>query len=133
MIFTNPKVLQPFILRMNVRRASLLTDRSAQYRQAELDKQVREEERTWNRKQLRRLRYLTSKIKTPPGEALEQLQAFGQGVGFLFDCFEGLIDEVRTRGYLPPNLAEIALQICGCTQEPASIRGQCPGVRDPDQ
>ncbi len=103
-------------------RASLLSDRCAEYRQAELQKQVRDEERTWNRKQRRRLRYLMAKIKSVPGETLGQLKAFGLGVGFLFDSFEGLIAEVRTWGYLPPNLAEIALQLCGCTLEPASIR-----------
>ena len=100
----------------------MLSDRCAEYRQAELQKQVREEERTWNRKQQRRLRYLMSKIKTSPGETVGQLKEFGRGVGFLFDSFEGLIDEVRTWGHLPPNLAEIALQLCGCTPEPASIR-----------
>ncbi len=103
-------------------RASLLSDRCAEYRQAELQKQVREEERTWNRKQQRRLRYLMAKIKTSPGETVGQLKKFGRGVGFLFDSFEGLIDEVRTWGHLPPNLAEIALRVCGCTSEPASIR-----------
>ena len=103
-------------------RASLLSDRCAQYRQAELQKQVRAEERTWNRKQQRRLRYLTSKIKTSPGETVGELNEFGRGVGFLFDSFEALIDAVRNWGYLPPNLAEIALQLGGCTLEPESIR-----------
>ena len=103
-------------------RASLLSDRCAEYRQAVLQKQVRDEERTWNRKQQRRLRYLMAKIKTSPGETLGQLKTFGLGVGFLFDSFEALIDAVRNWGYLPPNLAEIALQLGGCTLEPESIR-----------
>ncbi len=63
-----------------------------------------------------------AKIKTSPGETVGQLKKFGRGVGFLFDSFEGLIAEVRTWGYLPPHLAEIALRVCGCASEPASIR-----------
>ena len=102
-------------------RASLLADRTDQYRQAELDKQVRQEEFRFNRKQRRRVRYLGVKLKTRPGEAVEQLQAFGQGVGFLSDAFNGLIDEVRTWGHLPPHVAVLGLQVCGCTPEPASV------------
>jgi hypothetical protein len=102
-------------------RASLLADQVAAFRQAELEIQAKQEEHKWTRRQRRRRRYLGIKIKTRPAEAVEQLQDFGEGVEFLVDAFAGLIDEVRTHGFLPPHQAMLAMQVCGCTLEPASI------------
>ena len=102
-------------------RSSLLADQVAEFRQAELEKQAREEEHQWTRRQRRRRRYLGIKIKTRPAEALDQLLDFGEGVAFLVDGFAGLVDEVRTWGHLGPHEAERDLQVCGCTPEPASV------------
>ena len=119
--YYKPQSLIAIHLTNECARSSLLADRTEQYRQAELEKDARQQEHGWNRRQRRRVRYLGVKLKTRPDEAVEQLQGFGQGVGFLCDAFEGLIDEVRTWGYLPPDVALLGLQVCGSTQEPASI------------
>jgi hypothetical protein len=102
-------------------RASLLNDRVDQFREAELAKQIRTAEGAFNRRQIRRVRYLQGKLDTRPAEAVEQLLESGQGVDFLGDCFEGLADAVRTHGFLAQDLALEALHDCGCTEEPASI------------
>ena len=102
-------------------RSSLLADQVSEFRQAHLELQARQEGSRWHRRQRRRLRYVGSKLKTRPAEALEQLQGFGEGVDFLEDAFAGLVADVRTYGYLPPHPTLMGLQVCGSTQEPASI------------
>jgi len=102
-------------------RSSLLADQVVEFHQAELEEQARREQKTWLRRERRRVRYLGGKLNTRPAEALAQLQGFGEGVGFLVKVFEGLIGEVRTGGYLTPEDTRLCVQVCGSTQEPASI------------
>ena len=103
-------------------RATLLADRCDRSQQAELEKQAKAEERAWNRKQIRRSRYLATKIIRLPAETVEQLLKFGQGVGFIFDCVEGMVKEVRSWGYLPPHVVAAGIPVCGCKPELASVR-----------
>jgi phosphoglycolate phosphatase-like HAD superfamily hydrolase len=102
-------------------RASLLSDQVAEFRQAQLEEQARREERRWQRQQRRKARYLTTKLKTRPDEAVEQLQSFGEGIVVLTDSFQRLIDEVHELGFLTPQVVTRGLEVCGCTEEPASI------------
>jgi len=102
-------------------RSSFLADQVAEFHQAELEKQAREEQYKWTRRQRRRARYLGINIKTRPTEAVEQLLGFGEGVEFLVDAFLHLVHAVRTVGYLTPPVAARGLEVCGCTQEPAAI------------
>jgi hypothetical protein len=104
-------------------RSVLLADQVAGFRQAVLEKQARDQEYKWTRSQRRRARYLQTKLKTRPAEAVEQLQAFGSGLVVLIDAFQRLIDEVNELGFLTPPVVTRGLQVCGCTEEPAAIAG----------
>jgi hypothetical protein len=104
-------------------RSVLLADQVAGFRQAVLEKQARDQEYKWTRSQRRRARYLQTKLKTRPAEAVEQLQAFGSGLVVLIDAFQRLIDEVNELGFLTPPVVTRGLEVCGCTEEPAAIAG----------
>ncbi len=116
-----PKSLIVSHLVNELARSSLLSDQVAWYRQAELEKQARDEQYQWARKRRRRMRYLGVKIRTRPAEAVEQLQGFGEGADFLVDAFAGLINHIRIYGYFPPHETVMGLQVCGSTAEPAAI------------
>ena len=103
-------------------RASLLADRTENCRQAELENQGAEQERRWNRKRRRNVRYLGGKLNKSPEETRKQLEGFGCGLGFLEDCLRGAIVEIQDRGFLSPNVVDATVKLCGALPGPESIR-----------
>ena len=120
--FYHPQSPAAFHLTNECARATLLADRADRCQQAELDKQAREVQRTWRRKQRRRMRYLAGKLRDLPETTREQLKTFGEGVGLLIQGFEILILELQTHHYLKPEVLEVALMSSGIALGPESIR-----------
>jgi hypothetical protein len=100
-------------------RATLLADRIDDYTNAQISKQLREDKEKWRRKQKRRARYLAGQLQKPPSprEILEEMKAFGAGVGFLIGSFEALIRELRDRGQLCPKGVKSARLMLGIPEE----------------
>ena len=70
----------------------------------------------------RRVGYLGTKLNRCPEEARTQLEEFGCGLGFLEDCLGGAIVEIQDRGFLPPNVVDCTVKLCGALPGPESIR-----------
>jgi len=100
----------------------LLADRCDRYQQAVLEKQTAEEARLWRRKQTRKRRYLSAKLDWCPEEAAEQLRGFGEGLRFLIESIEKLITEVKSQGFLTPDVVDRGFELFGITPGAASIR-----------
>ena len=68
-------------------RATLLADRSADYRQSQLDLQVENETQDWHHKRKRKVDRLAKEVNGRPEYAVARLMTFGAGVSWLARCF----------------------------------------------
>jgi hypothetical protein len=102
--------------------ASLLADRCHEYRRSELAKQTALARKTWMRAREDEVGSFVGKLTSDPAAAVSGLEKSGCGVRWLIICFNELIDEVETQGYLSAESIEFCVRLFGWTPTPANIR-----------
>ena len=96
-------------------RPTLLADRSEKYRQAEIERQANSEQQQWHQQQHRKANRLAKELNGSAETTVEKLQKFSAGVRWMRACFQEMIGDIQTKGYLDPPDVELAIRLFGVT------------------
>ena len=103
-------------------RATLKMDRCASYEQSTIEEQTQAESEKWRTGQKRKANRLAKDVRTQPRSTVEKLQSFGEGTRLMIRCFEELIEDVQSQGYLPQDDLELVLCLFGITPTRENMR-----------
>ena len=121
--YYQPQSPATFHLANECSHVSIIVYRCNDYRQAEIDQQRAAARKDWVRQSEEKVGRLAKQVDTNPAAAVAALGTFGFGVHWLGSCFQELIQEVQTQGYLSEDSLQWAVRCYGVTPTPQQVRG----------
>jgi hypothetical protein len=103
-------------------RATLTADRCDNYRQARIEEQTTGARRDWEERRERKVNRLARQVNDRPESAVKQLLTFGHGIRWMIVCFEEMLGEVQSQGFLAPDSLALGIKLLGISPVSARIR-----------